>query len=256
MSEYAATLNKKSGVVVTETLTGATPAAFTAHNKSRDNTDEIATSQFQSGVSLFMGAGKSYFDGRKSEITANGYTYITDTAALNDGLYDDDKIFASFNSVAPYGASYGGDIGNLAEMSVFAAQYLSQKDDGGFFLMVEGSYIDKKSHSNDLTGMVKELRAFDEAVKAMVNWAADSGDTAVVVTADHETGGLVYNGEKADGLNDDMFSKTNHTSADVYWFIFCVAVPEMTEGRKIDNTDIAVLCRSLMKNHHDKVNVV
>lgn len=254
MTEYAATLDKKTGIVATETLTGATPSGFSAHSASRTSTDTIASSQFDSDVSLFMGAGKSYYDDKQSELSEHGFTYVTDSALLTEDLYDDERVFASFSSVAPYGAEHGGNVGNLADMSNFAVNYLSARSENGFFLMIEGSYIDKKSHSNDLDAMVKELRAFDEAVEAMVSWAAEQGNTAVIVTADHETGGLKYNGEKANELSDDMYTSGNHTATDVYWFAFCLTIPEMTEGRKIDNTDIALICRNLMKNYYDNTH--
>ena len=86
-------------------------------------------------------------------------------------------------------------------------RYLAAKSDNGFFLMIEESHIDKRSHSNDMEGMLEHLIAYDNTIKAVVQLAAEMGDTLVIATADHETGGLQYNGESAAELSDAMLRR-------------------------------------------------
>ena len=97
--------------------------------------------------------------------------------------------------------------------------------------MIEESHIDKFSHDNELLNALEHLKAFDNAVKAVVEKAAEIGNTVVIVTADHETGGLEYNGETKEQLSDKYF---------VFGTVDC-EFPEV-----IDNTQIGNLCKSII----------
>lgn len=257
MSEYASSLGKRVGIIATETLTGATPAGFSAHSKDRDNTDEIALCQLESSVDIFMGAGKEYFDGKTDIMTDNKLTYFTSFAALTtavsyeDGVASVDvgRIITCYDEITT-NSTGTDDSPTLAEMSVLALAYLDFiSGDDGFFLMIEGSHIDKRSHSNDLKGMVAQLKAFDEAVAAVVNWANADGDTFVMVTADHETGGLAYDGETGDDLSDKLFTRGSHSGVDVRYFVYGKVPAELTETKTIDNTNVAHIIRALMDNY-------
>ena len=120
-------------------------------------------------------------------------------------------------------------------------QYLAAKSENGFFLMIEESHIDKRSHSNDMAGMLEHLVAYDNTIKAVVQLAEEMGDTLVIATADHETGGLQYNGESGEELSDKMFTKGSHSTANVPFFVYgnIGEIPSI-----IDNTQIARICRT------------
>ena len=110
--------------------------------------------------------------------------------------------------------------------------------------MVEESHIDKCSHSNDLAGALEHVKAYDEAVRTAVEYAERIGNTLVIVTADHETGGLQYNGETADKLNDGMYTRGSHSSANVPYFVF--GALEYDFADVMDNTWLSRLCRAVL----------
>ena len=242
MSEYAITQGKVVGIVATEAVTGATPATFSAHATDRDDENDIIASQMQSGVSLFMGAGKGSCDLRAESIRNRGYTYVNTDKALTDELMSADKIFAAFSSVDPYGKDTDNNP-NLAEASLFALNYLDQKSENGFFAMIEASHIDKRSHNKKMTDMVAELRGFDEAIKAVVEWANEKGDTLVIVTADHETGNLTGASRTEDTIG--KFQSSSHTGQNVYVFAYHPTATFM-DGYTIDNTDISKIVRQYL----------
>lgn len=235
-TEYAMEVGKATGVIASEGVKGATPAGFSAHAFNRNSTDEITRDQMASGIDLFLGGAKDFYDDYASDIAASGYDYVTAASALDASA---DKIWGAFSDVA---TSDGTDAEpTLAELSVFAMNYLAAKSENGFFLMIEESHIDKRSHSNDMAGMLEHLIAYDNTIKAVVELAREMGDTLVIATADHETGGLRYNGESAAELSDGMFTKGSHSTANVPFFVYgdVGEVPSV-----IDNTQIARICRT------------
>lgn len=239
-TEYAMEQGMATGIIASEGVKGATPASFSAHAFNRNSTDDITRDQISSGIDLFLGGAKDFYDDYAADIAANGYDYVTSASALSA---DSDKIWGAFADVS---TSDGTDAApTLAELSVFAMQYLAAKSENGFFLMIEESHIDKRSHSNDMAGMLEHLLAYDNTIKAVVQLAAEMGDTLVIATADHETGGLQYNGESAAELSDAMFTKGSHSTANVPFFVYSDigAVPNI-----IDNTQIARICRTYILN--------
>lgn len=235
-TEYAMEVGKATGVIASEGVKGATPAGFSAHAFNRNSTDEITRDQMASGIDLFLGGAKDFYDDYASDIAASGYDYVTAASALDASA---DKIWGAFSDVA---TSDGTDAEpTLAELSVFAMNYLAAKSENGFFLMIEESHIDKRSHSNDMAGMLEHLIAYDNTIKAVVELAREMGDTLVIATADHETGGLCYNDESAAELSDGMFTKGSHSTANVPFFVYgdVGEVPSV-----IDNTQIARICRT------------
>lgn len=255
MSEFAKAYEKGVGIVVTETLTGATPAGFTVHNTSRDHTDEIALEQFENEVDIYIGAGKSYYDGKKKEMAMNNLSYYTNFNNLQNDIelsFTSDqtiftRLFASFSSISTTTTSSSKP--SLADSSLTAINYLDRKyNDKGFFMMIEGSHIDKRAHANDVFGMIDELNGFDNAVRAVVEWAKQDGETFVLVTADHETGGLMYRGETKNQISNSMFTTGDHTGVDVPVFAYNMKDLTLLENDQvIDNTDIAKLFHALIR---------
>ena len=191
--EIASSLNKKAGVVTSDEVVGATPASFLAHAGDRHQSEEILNDIAQSNADLVLAKTCSAYKNNKSSFDTMyqtvGYRVVNDKNSLDKSS---DKIIGLFNGVAP---ETDPRIPSLEELTVFALDYLDNEE--GFFLMVEGANIDKQSHSNQTKLMMKELLGFNDAVKAAEQWANGRDDTLIIVTADHETGGLYYNRETA-----------------------------------------------------------
>ncbi len=194
--ELAKQKGKKTGLVATSQITHATPAAFIAHVDSRKKYSEIADSfvdnqwQGQPVIDVFLGGGVRDFKRTDRDLTAElkqfGFEVITSKSELeNTGS----KVAGLFADVAfPSVLEREKHHPSLVEMTNAAINKLNNNN--GFFLMVEGSQIDWASHDNDLVGMLNEMKEFEAAVKAAIDFAQKDGNTLVLITADHETGGL------------------------------------------------------------------
>ena len=241
--ELAIENGMSTGVIAAEGVKGATPAGFSAHADDRNDLDDILGTQLISNIDLFMGGAKEYYDEHAEKIQNAGYTYFSD---MNDFDNSAEKLWGVFDELPTDSAESSSTAPTLAQISVAAIEYLDEKSgDNGFFLMIEESYIDKMSHNNDMEGMLAHMLAYNETVNAVLDIAEEIGDTLVIATADHETGGLQYNGELAADLNNKMFTKTHHTKANVPYFIYSKidGVPET-----LNNTQIAYICRYYITN--------
>lgn len=254
MSEYAHAYGMSTGIIATETLTGATPAAFSAHNRSRKNTDQIFAEQIRSSVDIFMGAGKSYYDSRVSDINNQKRSYYTNFEVLRNtidkfttGKEKLTSFLASFDVISTSSSTASSP--SLSDLTKEAISYLDYKaGQNGFFLMIEGSHIDKRAHDKDLLGTIEQLNGFDQAVKSVVEWSRDKNNSLVIVTADHETGGLTYNGETKSELSDDMFTTNAHTSVNVPFFIYSTnQLAFIKDDEIIENSDIAKIIRTAIR---------
>ncbi|MBQ8210635.1 MAG: alkaline phosphatase [Clostridia bacterium] len=205
--ELCAQNGMMTGVVTTDATSGATPSAFSAHESSRNNTEEITLDQLASDADLIWGGENGYAE--KAEVEANGFTYVTtydEMMALEEGS----RSFAQFTNNLWTLEQSDANTPNLEQMTMKAIDLLDDTDEG-FFLMVEGAHIDKHSHSNYDEGMTEALEEFDKTIAAVLEYAEADGETLVVITADHETGGIVKND---DGTYS--FTQGGHSAADVY----------------------------------------
>lgn len=191
LMEAASKLGKATGVVVTTYVQHATPAAFYAHVASRHDYTEITRQLLASDIDIAIGGGIHFFDerygGREQALKA-----ITDSGFT---LYD--TLEAAEVSTAPRQLVLVADkevenrTGYLERATTAALTHLEREGgDSGFVLMVEGSIIDGAGHGNDAEGEQAEMRDFMEAIEVAVAYADSHPDTLVVVTSDHETGGL------------------------------------------------------------------
>jgi alkaline phosphatase len=224
--EYAEEKGLATGLVATSTITHATPASFIAHVEQRKMMEAIAADFMKTEVDLFIGGGKKYFDNRddnrnlSNELREKGY-FISDfvTDDLTTLELPKDKNVGYFNANDnPLPAYQGRDyIGIATEKAI---NYLDQKNDNGFFLMVEGSQIDWGGHANNSDYIISEVIDFDKAVKAALDFAEKDGNTLVVITADHETGGYAINkGSTMDSLVT-AFTTDYHTADLIPVFAF------------------------------------
>lgn len=239
--EIAIEKGMATGIIATEGVDGATPASFSAHADNRNDKEDIISSQLSSNINLFLGSNKDYYDGISSDITAAGYDYIN---TLDDFDESKSKIFGSFSEVAT--ANGTSETPTLAQLSEIAIEYLSViGGENGYFLMIEESHIDKFSHSNNMQGMLEHIEAYDVAVETVVEGTKDAGDTLVIVTADHETGGLTIPKKDDYEISDDIFTLTRHTKKLVPYFIF-QNIGEL--NMVIDNTHIGYICNYYINN--------
>ena len=221
----------RTGVVATSSITHATPAAFYAHVKSRQMQDEIAAQLPTSGVDFFAAGGTQFFVDREDKINyydsliQHGFTM--DTTELNPTakLSPDKKYgYLLASDGMPRMLDNRGDF--LPQATHMAIDYLSQSGDN-FFLMVEGSQIDWGGHANNAEYLVTEVLDFDQTLGEALDFADKDGNTLVVVTADHETGGFALTStENKDGSGSDYnkldgkFSTGGHTATLIPVFAF------------------------------------
>ena len=255
--DIAASLGKRTGIIATEELYGATPMGFSGHSNARGNTKELLESAAStSNVNFF--ASSVMIDMYKEYFRAAGYEEVA--IADNISTSTSDKVFGAYNISPSAEAMWasGSRVG-FDRLVTEALEYLSQDEDG-FFLMAEGSHIDHGGHSNKIDYMLEELISFDNGVAAVLEWAKDRDDTVVIVTADHETGGLFVN---ADATHEDMvlayegergaysWSSTGHTSVDVHFYIngadIDFASYSFGEADRIKNTDVFEIMKNLME---------
>lgn len=210
-----------TGLIATSTIVHATPASFIAHNVSRNNYEQIATGFLDTEVDLMIGGGGRYFNRRQSdqrdlyeELRQRNYL-VSDSAIvpLRNLRIDNNRNLAYFTADgSPARASEGRDY--LPFASELAVRFLDQRTDRGegFFLMIEGSQIDWGGHDNDGQYIIDEMADFDAAIGKVLDWAERDGQTLVIVTADHETGGFAINsGSTRDSLITG-FTSDYHTA--------------------------------------------
>lgn len=268
--ELADEAGKATGVVTTTRVTHATPAGYYAHSADRDWENEIADQCIESDMEVAMGGGASKFsfDNRSllEEAVPLGWTVVrneselvaVDPAATERllGIFTDSHMSYELDrdpAVEP----------SLAEMTEKAIDVLS-KDEDGFFLMVEGGRIDHADHARDYKRTAVDTVAFDDAVKVALDYAAENPDTLVVVTADHECGGLVISavsGEYTEGwapnfgsgaypvsetyADLNILEEASHTSVDVPLFATGPTAIEFSRGL-VDNTEVFTMLKEAM----------
>lgn len=208
ITEIANAHGLRTGVVTTDSVTGATPACFSSHTNSRKNREEIVNQQMRSFVDIIWGNSDEHFD--KATAQANGFTVVESEYEMN-ALENGSKSFAQFDGETWNSAS-GNDDPTLSEMTEKAISVLD--NDNGFFLMVEGAHIDKHSHRNNADNMVLALQEFDKAISKALDFAKKDGNTLIVVTADHETGGL----KEKNGTY--VYTRTQHSGKNVPLFVY------------------------------------
>lgn len=203
-----------TGLVSTSAITHATPASFIANEQSRNDYEAIAADFLKTDIDLFIGGGLDHFtkraDGRDltAELKENGYNVATDIQAFVD--HKDGKLAALTAPVHNPPTAEGRD--DMLQFATEKALELLSQDEDGFFVMIEGSQIDWGGHANNKEYMISETLDFDAAVKVALDFAEADGETLVVITGDHETGGvIVLNGNMEAQSVETVFATGGHT---------------------------------------------
>ena len=217
--EYAEDAGMATGLVATSAITHATPAAFIAHQKSRNMQEDIALDFLKTDIDVFIGGGKQYFTNREDGVnladtlTAKGYKVFFDTLGM--GEVHTGKIAAL---LAPDGMPpFAKGRGEMLAPSAMKAIELLNQNEAGFFLMIEGSQIDWGGHANDADYLISEELDFDKTIGLVLDYAKTHPETLVVVTADHETGGFTLASDHSNGNSNynkiaPSFSTDGHST--------------------------------------------
>ncbi len=199
--EKAKAIGKAVGIITDNYITDATPAGFVAHTASRSNSQEIAKAFLDLKPEVFMGMGitpfQKYYQNGESrdliqELIDSNYSILL---GRNDLIKTDSNKIVGFFTNLDY-AFLHDDISTnpptLREMTKKSLEALAGHEKG-FFLMIEGGWIDGSCHNNDIVGTIYGILALNEAVKEALAFLKDHPDTLIIVTADHETGGMSAN---------------------------------------------------------------
>jgi len=192
ITEVVSDLGWNTGVVATSSVTHATPASFYAHVEQRGMEEKIAMQLLDSEIDFFAGGGKRFFnkrrDGKDLFSPAEEKGFFIDTTGLHTASVEADRKYGFVLAEGGMPAMLQGRGNFLPDATELAIEILSGNGNS-FFLMVEGSQIDWAGHANDAEYLLAEMRDFEDAIRVALDFAQKNGNTLVVVSADHETGG-------------------------------------------------------------------
>jgi len=221
IAQYAKESGRKTGIVTTVTLNHATPACFYGAVPSRSNMYDLAVQAANSDIDYFAGGAFSQRKGRNGDQTDaieiaknNGYTYV-DTKAGFDALKPGaGKVIAiserlQDSEAMPYEIDRKSSEVSLADLTKKGIELLDNSN--GFFMMVESGKIDWAGHANDAGANIHDVLAFDAAISVALEFAKKNpNNTLIVVTGDHETGGMTigFAGTQYDTFFDKVALQT------------------------------------------------
>jgi alkaline phosphatase len=235
-----------TGLISTSAITHATPASYIAHQGSRGSYEDIAADFMKTDIDVFIGGGYKHFAQRKDkldltkELQAKGYQVLRNM---------DEIAKVKSGKLAGLTADEHNEVYPLRKMNLplstkTALNILSQNKKG-FFIMIEGSQIDFGGHANNTIYVVNEMLDFDRAIGQALEFAAKDGETLIVVTADHETGGMaLVKGDLRTGMVKGAFPTGDHTATMVPVFSYGPGAENFTGI--MENTDIAKKIMNLM----------
>ncbi|MHC1775759.1 MAG: alkaline phosphatase [Lentimicrobium sp.] len=237
--KYAEENDLATGLVATSSITHATPASFIASVESRKMVEDIALQFLYTDIDVFIGGGMDNFNKRSDSLNLldslrfRNYQVVNTIPEMMD--ITQGKLAALlYPNHAPKHSEGRGDMLSLATSKAIDLLGSNKK---GFFLMVEGSQIDWGGHDNDLQYVINETIDFDKACEVAMDFAERNGETLVIITADHETGGLsIPAGDLTNGKPEGKFSTGDHSAIPVPLY---ASGPGSEEFHGfIDNTDI------------------
>lgn len=245
--EYAEEANWLTGIVTTATVTHATPACFYGHQPTRSRVNQKLAAEFMTkNIEVLMGGGWNYFkkglDGRDliAEAQEKGYFVTDDIEQVGD--YRPEKMICLISPKLPPRIK---ERGNYLPLAAKKAIDILSYPKSNFFLMIEGAQIDWGGHQNQSDYIVEEMLDFDRTIQEAFDFAEKDGNTLVLVTADHETGGYSINGGSAkDGKVEGKFTSDYHTATMVPIFAYGPGAESFTGI--MENTEIFYKLKYLM----------
>ncbi len=237
LAEIAREQGKKIGIITDEDISGATPSAFVVHNISRDNRKELVSAmvKFKPDVLMSQDYNSTMFimDEEGRRIFDNEYLVAKDFKRFNSVLDTDPNSEKPFWGFLNGYSTVASD--NLAQCAEVALKRL--QNEKGFFLMIESAGTDKFGHGGNMQGKLNSVVTLDRTVAAVLKFMEENPDTLLLITSDHETGGVQLPVTGQESLRD-LMTQTEHTATPIRVF----AVGKGTEyfsGKTVDNTDIA-----------------
>jgi alkaline phosphatase len=206
---------KLTGLITCGDITDATPADFYAHQAERSDSRLIVKDLQNAPIQLLMGAGNKSIDASlPTALPAYRVVHHLDSIAHNTTsrwVLTEERA----------GKSVLNGRGNWLQQAFGKAVAQLSSGKAGFFLMVEGAQVDYGGHANDLSYVVAEVQDLDRVVADAMKFADGNGETLVIVTADHETGGLtLLNGNYATASVSGQFATNDHTATPVPVFAY------------------------------------
>ncbi len=245
--EMAEKRGLSTGLVSTSAITHATPASFIAHTSDRSKYADIAFDFLRTDIDVFIGGGYNNFAQRADSLNlidslkARGYFVTRNLKDVNVKSTNRLAALLAAEHMPPMSKGRGN---MLPDATIMALQILA-RNENGFFIMIEGSQIDWGGHDNDGSYIVDEMVDFDNAVGEALEFAKKNGETLIIVTADHETGGFgITGGSISTGDVKGAFLSKDHTATMVPVFAYGPG-SEIFTGVQ-DNTDIFKKCVTLL----------
>ncbi|MFZ2338824.1 MAG: alkaline phosphatase [Bacteroidales bacterium] len=229
-----------TGLVASSSVTHATPASFIAHQSSRSSYEDIAKDFLRTDIDVFIGGGYDHFAKRADglnlidSLTAKGYEVTTSAETLKNPDSPVKLAALLYPDQPPLRLNGRGDM--LYDAARKAIDILN-RNRKGFFLMIEGSQIDWAAHASEAEATIDETLDFDRAVGAAIDFAMADGNTLVVITADHETGGVTIPGGDIKSRQAKLhFSTKSHSAVMLPVYAYGPGAGNFTGI--YDNTDI------------------
>jgi alkaline phosphatase len=247
---------KETGIVVTCYVTHATPAAFYAKVPHRKQYEDIAVQMAENPyINLIIGGGMKHFNQRKdsldliarmeNELGWKVYGNLAEVDVTNQKY----AVIADTNHMPK-----AADRGDFLPRAVKTALKSLDDAENGFFLMVEGSQIDFACHASDSAWMMDEMMDFDYAVNVALDYAKEKGNTLVVVTADHETGGLTLPDPKGKYTNVVFdYSTGSHTCLPVLVYAYGPGAEQFTGWMQNDELKAKIMNACGLENISDTI---
>jgi alkaline phosphatase len=244
--EEASEKGLATGLVSTSSITHATPASFIAHQASRGSYEDIAADFLNTNIDVFIGGGLDHFNKRKDgknlveELQSKGYQVETEIGKIKK--VKDGKLAGLTAEV------HNGRMTDRADMLPVATETalnILDNNKKGFFLMIEGSQIDWGGHAGSTIYVVEDMLDFDQTIGQALEFAAKDKETLVIVTADHETGGMaITGGDMQNGIVKAAFPTGGHTAVMVPVFSYGPGAEEFIGI--MENTDIHAKMKKLL----------
>jgi len=244
---------KATGIVSTAAIWDATPAVFATHAVVRNHYWTITKQMTKKGMDVLMGGGRRAFQPSERPDSADliaelrqAYAYVETADQLENLDLDTVKTLAGL--FAPcYMGPVAGRSPTLPRM-VSAAIAVLSRDPDGFFLMVENEEPDSRAHSNDPAEILTaDMLDFDAAIAIALEYQARNPETLVVVTSDHETGGISLPPDENSNINL-TYSTSGHTGVVVP--IFAKGPGASNFGGMMENREVGRLLMAAVSNRN------